>query len=233
VLLFNEMTVDPSIPNRPDRDRLVVSNGQIAPLLYAALRRRGLIPEGTATDLHGVDSPLQGRPCRLALPVLDASTGSLGQGLSLANGMALAARLDKRTNFVFVLMGDGELQEGQVWEAAMSTAQHQLTNVCLVVDCNGSQRDGTVAEIMNVEPLVDKFRAFGWDAVGVNGHSVGDLMRSFGLARKMTEKPTVLLAKTVKGKGVFALEHVLGYDGTVLSGERADKAIADMALLTE
>ena len=227
------MNIDPEVPLWPERDRLVVSNGQIAPLLYAAYRQRGYETNDEGKKLHALDSPLQGRPCKLRAPYLDASSGSLGQGLSLANGLAMSAKMEGHPSQIFVLMGDGELQEGQVWEAAMSTVQHQLTNVCVIVDWNGSQRDGTVIEVKNVEPLVDKWRAFGWDAVGVNGHSVGDLMRAFGIARTMKEKPTILLAKTVKGKGVFSLEHVLGYDGSVLSQEQADKAVEDMAPLSD
>ena len=211
-----------SSPLQRKGDKLIVSNAQIAPLLYAAQQLKS-------------DSslPFTLNPSSSELSFLAAPTGSLGQGLSIANGYALSSKVEGQENSIFVLMGDGELQAGQVWEAAMTAAHHKLSTVCAIVDCNGSQREGTLVECKNIEPLLEKWRAFGWDAIEVNGHSVGDLMRAFSAAKKLKEKPSVILAKTVKGKGVFSLEHVLGYGSTSISAEDADRAIEAMTPLEE
>lgn len=212
-LYFDVMQVDPQNPSDPDRDRLILSKGHAAPALYSAMARRGFFDPAELLTLRQFGSRLQGHPHMASLPGLDCSSGSLGQGLSIANGLALAARRLGRSYRTYCLMGDGEVQEGQVWEAAMTAAQFNLDNVCAIVDNNGVQLDGATADIMNVEPLGDKFRAFGWNVLDVDGHDLNALRHAFRLAEATKGKPTVLIAQCVKGKGISFMEDQCAWHG--------------------
>lgn len=227
-LYFDVMTTDPARPEAPDRDRFLLSKGHAAPALYCALAHRGYFDRSLLPTLRSLGSPLQGHPHMQMLPGLDCSSGSLGQGLSIANGLALAAKKQGRSYRTYCLLGDGEVQEGQIWEAAMTAAQFGLDNVCAIVDCNGVQLDGTTAEIMNVEPLGDKFRAFGWNVIDVDGHDLEALRLAFGLAAATKGRPTVLIAKTVKGKGVSFMENKCGWHGKAPDQEELAAALAEI-----
>lgn len=221
--------VDPSNPAWPERDRFVLSKGHAAPVLYAALAERGFFPAETLLTLRQLGSILQGHPDAKKVPGVEASTGSLGQGLSIAIGMALAGRLDKKPYHVWALLGDGECEEGQVWEAAMSAHHYRLDNLTAVVDHNHLQIDGPVDKVMSPEPVADKFRAFGWDVVSVDGHSVPDLLKVFKQANE-PGKPRCIVAETVKGKGVSFMEGMASWHGKAPKGEELDKALAELTL---
>lgn len=228
-LYFKHMHVDPGNPLWEDRDRFVLGKGHAAPALYAALAMRGFFPEEELITLRKIGSRLQGHPCRTETPGVDMSTGSLGQGLSVANGMALAGRLDGRDYYVYCIMGDGELQEGQVWEAAMSAAHYRLDHIIAFVDHNGLQIDGPNSQVMNVEPIDEKFRAFGWNAMRIDGHDL-DAIDAAIIAAKATEgKPTVIVCETVKGKGVSFMENVVDWHGVAPNAEQAKRALAELA----
>jgi len=206
VLYFHQMKHRPSEPNWPDRDRFVMSKGHAAPVLYAALAEAGYFPKAYLKTLRQLGSSLQGHIDMLTLPGIEMSTGSLGQGLSAANGMALAGRLDKRSYRVYCLLGDGECQEGQVWEAAMSAGHQKLDSLTAIVDHNKYQIDGKVAEIKGIQPLTDKFKAFNWEAISCDGHNIKSLIAALEKAEGTKGKPTVIVAETVKGKGVPFME---------------------------
>jgi len=225
-LYFHEMNFK---LNDPDRDRFILSKGHAAPALYSALAELGIIPEQELMTLRTIDSNLQGHPDRLKTPGVEASTGSLGQGLSIANGMALAGKLDNRPYRVYALLGDGECQEGQVWEAAMTASHYKLDNVVGIVDHNRLQIDGECEDIMNVGPLDEKFKAFGWHVITVNGHSFEQLTTAFDEARTVQGKPTMIIANTIKGKGVSFMENVVGFHGKAPSQEQAEKALEELA----
>lgn len=213
VLFFREMNIDPKNPKKEDRDRFVLSKGHAAPAYYAALAMRGYFPEEELKNLRNIHSFLQGHPCLGKIPGVDMSTGSLGQGLSAANGMALAAKAEKKDYRVYCICGDGELQEGQIWEAAMSSSHYHLDNLTLFVDNNGLQIDGKVENVMNCTPISEKFHAFGWHTIEINGHNVAEIISALEEARKTKEKPTAIIAKTVKGKGVSYMENQVGWHG--------------------
>lgn len=206
VLYFHTMRIDPSRPDWPRRDRLVLSKGHAAPALYATLAMRGFFPVEELSTLRQLGSRLQGHPDRKKLPGIEMSTGSLGQGLSVANGMALGLRLQGIDSHVFVIMGDGEMQEGQIWEAAMSTAHYRLEQVIGVLDNNGLQIDGPVAQVKGIEPLAEKWRAFGWYVQEIDGHNLAETADALEAAKERQGQPTLLLAHTIKGKGVGFME---------------------------
>ncbi|MGE5554367.1 MAG: transketolase [Betaproteobacteria bacterium] len=212
-LYFSELRVDPKRPDWPDRDRFVLSKGHAASALYAALAERGFFSPDLLSTFGRIDSPLQVHPDCHKTPGVDISTGALGQGLSLAVGMALAARADGRGVRVFVLLGDGECQEGQVWEAAMAAAHYRLDNLVAIVDYNGVQLSGPVREVMEVAPLAEKWRAFGWEVKEVPGHDLAALLQALAEARLAKERPVVLVADTVKGKGVSFMEGQAAWHG--------------------
>ncbi len=222
----NVLKVDPSNPKWPDRDRFVLSKGHAAPVLYAALWEKGFFDHDLGS-LRQLGSALQGHPDCRKTPGVEVSTGSLGQGLSIAVGMALAGRLDKRMYRTFALLGDGECQEGQVWEAAMSASHYRLDNLVAVVDCNGLQIDGPVAHVMSLEPLAEKFRAFGWHVQVVDGHNVEELLTALS-ALPPEGKPLALIAKTIKGRGVSFMEGVAGWHGKAPKGEELQKALLEL-----
>ncbi len=227
-LYFDKMNIDPKNPNWEDRDRLILSKGHVAPALYAALAERGYFDRGALKTLRKNDSFLQGHPDMKKTPGVDVSTGSLGQGLSIANGMALAGRLNEKDYYVYVILGDGEIQEGQVWEAAMSSAHYKLDHVIAFLDFNGLQIDGTNEEVMNVNPLDEKFRSFGWNVQMIDGHDCGAIAAAVDKAKKNTGRPNMIICKTVKGKGVSFMENVAGWHGTAPNAEQAEKALEDL-----
>lgn len=227
-LYFHEMKVDPQNPKWPDRDRFVLSKGHAAPVLYAALAEKGYFPVEELQTLRKTGSRLQGHPSMKHLPGVEMSTGSLGQGLSAANGMALAGKLDGRSYRVYVLLGDGELQEGQVWEAAMASAHYKLDNVMAFVDHNGLQIDGPVREVMSPEPVADKWRAFGWHVEEIDGHNFSEITGALAKAKEVKGKPTMVVAKTVKGKGVSFMENQVGWHGNAPSADQTSQALCEL-----
>ncbi|MBQ9316449.1 MAG: transketolase [Atopobiaceae bacterium] len=228
VLYFEKMNVDPSNPEDPDRDRLVLAKGHAAPALYAALAEKGFFPRKDLITLRKSSSYLQGHPNMNITPGVEMSTGSLGQGLSVANGMALAGRLDGRDYYVYCVMGDGEIQEGQVWEAAMSAAHCGLDHVIAFVDHNHLQIDGNNDEVMTVNPIEDKFRAFGWHVLTIDGHDYDAISEAVETAKETKGKPTLIVAETVKGKGVSFMENQVGWHGVAPNAEQAEKALAEL-----
>lgn len=226
-LYFAEMNVDPQNPKDENRDRFVLSKGHAAPVLYATLAAKGYFAEEELMSLRQVNTRVQGHPSMKDLPGIDMSTGSLGQGLSAANGMALASRLDGKTNRVFVLMGDGELEEGMIWEAAMLAGHYKLSNVTAFVDYNGLQIDGPVEKVLSPLPLADKWRAFQWNVIEIDGHDIVAIYNAIQEAKAETEKPTVILAKTVKGKGVSFMENQAGWHGNAPSKEQCEQILAE------
>ena len=219
VLYFNQMNIVSRNPKDPDRDRLVLSKGHAAPALYAILAERGFFPKSHLKNLRKIDSNLQGHPDMRKIPGVDMTSGSLGQGLSVANGMAIAGKLDQNIYRVYCLVGDGELQEGQIWEACMTSYQYKLNNLCLIVDNNNLQIDGPVEKVMNIYPLKEKFENFGFRVLEVDGHNIEELIMAFETAKKFKKRPTVIIAKTVKGKGVSFMENTCAWHGKAPSAE--------------
>ncbi len=227
-LYFGVMRHDPKNAAWDGRDRFVLSKGHVCPVLYAALARSGYFPVEELLTLRKLGSRLQGHPHRLKLECLETSSGSLGQGLSIAVGMAIGLRMDRRDSRVYCLMGDGELQEGQVWEAAMTGAHYKLDNLCGIIDVNGLQIDGCTKDVKCLDPLADKWKAFGWNAIEADGHDIEHLVKAFGEAKKMKGRPTVILAKTMKGKGVSFMENRAEWHGRAPKKEEADRALAEL-----
>lgn len=228
-LYFAEMKVDPHHPQDPDRDRFVLSKGHAAPVLYATLAEKGFFSHSEFMGLRKVDSMLQGHPDMKGTPGVDMSTGSLGQGISAACGMALAGKIDDKDYRVYALLGDGELEEGQVWEAAMFAAHYQLDNLTAFVDFNGLQIDGPVTEVMSPVPVPDKWRAFNWNVLEIDGHDYNAIYEALQTAKATKGKPTVIVAKTVKGKGVCKMENVADWHGKAPSREECDLFLQDLA----
>ena len=213
VLYFDEMNIDPKNPKDPSRDRFVLSKGHCAPALYGALAERGFIPTEDIKTFRKTDSYLQGHPDMKGTPGVEMSTGSLGQGICAANGMALAAKLDNKDYRVYTILGDGELEEGQVWEAAMFAAHYKLDNLCAYVDFNGLQIDGDITKVMNPTPIDKKFEAFGWNVITIDAHNYDDIKAALKAAKETKGKPTVIVAKSVKGKGVSYMENNAAWHG--------------------
>ena len=228
-LYFDVLRIDPARPDWPDRDRFVLSKGHAAPALYAALAERGFFPVAELLSLRKLGSRLQGHPDMRKTPGVEMSTGSLGQGISAAVGMALAAKLDGRDWRVYVLLGDGESEEGQVWEAAMAAAHYRLDNLTAFLDHNGYQIDGPVGEVMSPEPLADKWRAFGWHVVSIDGHDIGAILDAVEEARATRGRPTMIVARTTKGKGVSFMEaEPVRWHGTAPTREQMIRALAEL-----
>lgn len=228
VLYFDKMNINPENPKMEDRDRLVLSKGHVAPALYAVLAEKGYFPKEDLTTLRKFGSMLQGHPDMKSIPGIDMSTGSLGQGLSVANGMALAAKLDNKDHKIYVILGDGEVQEGQIWEAAMSATHYKLDNVIAVLDFNGLQIDGSNEEVMNINPIDEKFLAFGWNVIKIDGHDLEAISNAVDEAKAAKGKPTVIIAKTVKGKGVSFMENQAGWHGTAPNEDQRKAAIEEL-----
>jgi len=230
VLYYEVMNIDSSNPKDENRDRLVLSKGHVAPALYCILADKGFFDKKELKTLRKPGSILQGHPDMNKTPGIDISTGSLGQGLSAANGMALAGRIDNKDYNVYAILGDGELQEGQIWEAAMTAAHYKLNKLIAIVDFNGLQIDGPVSEIMGIEPLDEKFKAFGWNTIVIDGHDHEAIYYAVALAKKSKEKPTVIIAKTIKGKGVSFMENGCEWHGHGISKEQSAQALADLGV---
>lgn len=224
-LYFKKMRHNPEEPSWSGRDRFVLSKGHAAPALYVALAESGYFPSEDLMMLRRLGSHLQGHPDSKGTPGVDVCTGSLGQGLSMANGMAMGLKLDNSDNRVYALLGDGELQEGQVWEAAMAAAHYRLDNLCAMVDANNLQIDGEVAKVMNVAPITDKFRAFGWHVLDIDGHDMAAITAALDAAEQIKGQPTVIVARTVKGKGVSFFENKASYHGVPPSDEELPRAL--------
>ena len=228
-LYFEEMNIDPKDPDKKDRDRFVLSKGHAAPAYYAALACRGYFPMEDMKTLRHVGSYLQGHPCRQETPGVDASSGSLGQGISVAVGMALAGRMDNASYRVYSLLGDGEIQEGQVWEAAMFAGSRHLDNLCVIVDNNGLQIDGSVDQVDSPYPIADKFRAFNFHTIEVaDGNGFAQLRDAFAEARETKGAPTAIVMKTVKGKGVSYMENQVGWHGQAPNEEQYRQAMDEL-----
>jgi transketolase len=227
-LYYDVMRHDPANPEWPGRDRFILSKGHAAPVLYAVMAECGYAPVDQLTTLRKLGSPFQGHPDKRFLPALEASTGSLGQGLSLALGMGAAARLDGASWRTYVVLGDGECQEGQIWEAAMFGAYHHIDNVCAIVDNNRIQLDGFVKDVMELEPFRAKWLGFGWHVIEVNGHEIAALQRAFAEAASTRGKPTVIIAHTVKGKGVSFMENNPKYHGTAPTPQEMETAMKEL-----
>ncbi len=227
-LYFRVMHHDPSNPCWEDRDRFVLSKGHAAPLLYAVLAESGYFPFELLYRLRKLDSPLQGHPHMAELPGVEASTGSLGQGLSIANGMALAGRLDGKTYRVYVLLGDGEIDEGQVWEAAMATAHYELDNVTAILDRNRQQIDGWTQDVMTLEPVADKWLAFGWHVLEIDGHDMEAILQALAGAQGIKGQPTMIIAHTIKGKGVSFMESNLHFHGNAPDRDEMEQGLGEI-----
>lgn len=227
-LYFQEMQVDPQNPKWPGRDRFVLSKGHTAPALYGALALRGFFPEEEIPKLRHTGAMLQGHPDMKGTPGVDMSTGSLGQGISAAAGMALAGKLDGASYRVYAVLGDGEIEEGQVWEAAMFAAAKKLDNLCIVVDNNNLQIDGTIEEVNSPYPIPEKFEAFGFNVIQIDGHDLDQIDAAFTAARACKGKPTAIIQKTVKGKGVSYMENQVAWHGSAPNQEQRDQAYAEL-----
>ena len=227
-LYFEEMNVDPKAPKCPDRDRLVLSKGHTAPALYAVLAEKGYFDKAELKGLRHVESFLQGHPDMKGTPGVDMTTGSLGLGISAACGMALAAKLDGKDYRTYAILGDGETEEGQVWEAAMFAAHYNLDNLCVVVDLNKLQIDGPIADVMNPMPHDEKFKAFGFHVIVINGHDFDEIEAAFNEAKTVKGKPTAIIANTVKGKGVSFMENQVGWHGSAPNDEQYAAAVAEI-----
>ena len=235
VLYFNEMNIDPQDPKAESRDRFVLSKGHASEALYATLAERGYFPKEDLITFRHIDSPLQGHPDMNKVPGVDMTTGSLGQGLSAANGMAIASKIDKQGFRVYCLMGDGELEEGQVWEAAMTSSQYELDNICAIIDCNGLQLTGKTGEIksLNYESIEQKFRSFGFNTIVIDGNNIESIMQAFSIAERTKGMPSVIIAKTIKGKGVSFMENNNEWHGKSLSDEDYKKALEELSKTTD
>lgn len=228
VLYFNVMNHRPTEPDWAERDRFFLSKGHACPVLYSVMARSGYFPVEELLTLRKCGTRLQGHPSCKTLPGIEVSSGSLGQGLSIANGFALSAKVSGTDRRSYCLLGDGELQEGQVWEAIMTAAHYKLDNVCAVVDYNGLQIDGNVENVMGIAPLEDKWRSFNWHVIECDGHDVSQMMAAYEEAKQTKGKPSVIIMKTIKGKGVSFMENVAGWHGKVPNGEELQKALDEI-----
>ena len=227
-LYFYKMRHNPNDPKWRERDRFILSKGHAAPVLYAALALSGYFDPSLLKTLRKIGSPLQGHPCSTKLPGIEISTGSLGQGLSIANGMALGLKMDKLNSRVYCLLGDGETQEGQVWEAAMTASHYNLDNLCAIIDNNGLQIDGQCCDVMCIEPIVNKWEAFGWNVIDINGHDMKAVIGALDMAETVKKKPTMIVARTVKGKGVSFFENKVEYHGITPTHEELEMALKEL-----
>lgn len=227
-LYFNKMNVDPKAPEASDRDRFVLSKGHTAPALYSVLAQKGFFPEEELKSLRHIGAMLQGHPC-IHTPGIDMSSGSLGQGISAACGMALAGKLNGKSYKVYTVLGDGEIEEGQVWEAAMFAAHYGLGNLVAVIDNNGLQIDGPVTEVCSPEPITDKFAAFGWHVITMDGHDFDSIDAAFNEAASVNDKPVAIIQKSVKGKGVSFMENQVGWHGTAPNKEQYEQAMSELS----
>ena len=229
VLYFNEMNIDNENPKWEDRDRLILSKGHCSPALYSALANRGYFPVEDLKTFRNINSYLQGHPDMKHIPGVDMTTGSLGQGLSAANGMAISAKLDNKNYRVYCILGDGEIEEGQVWEAAMEANKYKLDNLCVIVDNNNLQIDGTIEEVMSPYPIDEKFKSFGFQIIKIDGHNIDEILKAFEVARNIKDKPVCIIAKTIKGKGVSYMENQVSWHGKAPDEEQYKIAMKELS----
>ncbi len=227
-LYWHALRHDPQRPDWPDRDLFLLSKGHGCPALYTVLASQGYFPKEELSTLRRYPTRLQGHPERGSVPGVEISAGSLGQGLSMANGIALADRLDGRTRRIYCLMGDGEIQEGQVWEAAMTAHHHHLENVCAIIDANQLQQNGPVKQIQDIEPLPEKWRAFGWHVIEIDGHDIAQVLKAYDAAATITGKPQVIVARTIKGKGVSFMELNPAWHGVAPKPDELERALGEL-----
>ena len=228
VLYFNQMNIDEKNPQAKERDRLVLSKGHTSPALYSALALRGFFDLEELKTFRNINSILQGHPDMKNIPGVDASTGSLGQGLSIANGMALASKMDSEGVRIYCICGDGEIEEGQIWEAAMTSSHYKLDNLCVIVDNNNLQIDGEVSQVMNIYPIDEKFKSFGFEVINIDGHNIEEIIQAFEQAKKVKGKPTVIIANTIKGKGVSFMENKAEWHGKAPNEEQYRQAMLEL-----
>lgn len=227
-LYFDEMNIDPTNPKMEDRDRFILSKGHAAPVLYATLAERGFFDRNELLGFRKFGTILQGHPDMNKVPGVEMSTGSLGQGFSVACGMAMGSKIDNAPWNVYALLGDGEIQEGIVWEAAMSAAHYKLDNLIVFLDHNGLQIDGNIEDVMNVNPIEDKFKSFGWNVITIDGHDYDQIFAALDIAKDTVGKPTMIIAKTIKGKGVSFMENQAGWHGNAPSDSELKQALLDL-----
>ena len=228
-LYFDEMNIDEKNSKWEDRDRLVLSKGHTSPALYASLAERGYFKKEDLDGFRNINSKLQGHPNMNDVEGVDISTGSLGQGLSVANGMAISAKLDNKDYRVYCILGDGEIEEGQIWEAAMASNKYKLDNLCVIVDNNNLQIDGKIEDVMSSYPIDEKFKSFGFNVIQIDGHNIDEIKEAFKLARATKGKPTCIIAKTIKGKGVSFMENEASWHGKAPNEEEYKKAMEELS----
>lgn len=228
VLYFNQMNIDEKNPKWEDRDRLVLSKGHCSPALYSFLANRGFFDVEKLKTFRNINSNLQGHPDMNKVPGVDISSGSLGQGLSCANGMAIAGKMDNKNYRVYCILGDGEIEEGQVWEAAMASNKYKLDNLCVIVDNNNLQIDGTIEEVMSSYPIDEKFKSFGFQVINIDGHNIQEIIDAFDVAKNVKDKPTCIIAKTIKGKGVSYMENDVKWHGIAPNEEQYQLAMKEL-----
>lgn len=229
VLYFNELNIDPKKPLWEDRDRFVLSKGHCSPALYSALSNRGYFDTDDLKKFRKIESNLQGHPDMNKVPGVDMTTGSLGQGLSVANGMAIAGKLDKKSYRVYALLGDGEIEEGQIWEAAMAANKYKLDNLCVIIDNNNLQIDGTIDQVMSSYPINDKFKKFGFEVMCIDGNNIKEILWAFQMAKTIKNKPTCIIAKTIKGKGISFMENKVEWHGKAPNEEQYKLAMEELS----
>ena len=228
VLYFDELNIDEKNPKWEERDRLVLSKGHCSPALYGALAERGFFEKEDLKGFRNINSNLQGHPDMNKVPGVDISSGSLGQGLSCANGMAIAGKMDNKNYRVYCILGDGEIEEGQVWEAAMASNKYKLDNLCVIVDNNNLQIDGTIEEVMSSYPIDEKFKSFGFQVINIDGHNIQEIIDAFDVAKNVKDKPTCIIAKTIKGKGVSYMENDVKWHGIAPNEEQYQLAMKEL-----
>lgn len=228
VLYFNEMKINPENPSWEERDRLILSKGHCAPALYSCLANRGFFPVEDLKGFRNINSYLQGHPDKNKVPGVDMTSGSLGQGLSIANGIAIAGKLDKKDYRVYCILGDGEIEEGQIWEAAMASNKYKLDNLCVIVDNNNLQLAGAIEEIMSPYPIDEKFKSFGFQVINIDGHDIDEIIKALEVAKNVKGKPTCIIAKTIKGKGVNFMENQVGWHGKAPNDEQYNEAMKNL-----
>ena len=228
VLYFNEMNINPNMPDDKARDRLVLSKGHASAAIYAALAEKGYIPKSDLLTFRNINSNLQGHPDMRKVPGVDMTTGSLGQGLSSAVGMAIASKMDKAGCKIYCIMGDGEIEEGQVWEAATSASKYNLDNLCVILDNNNLQIDGEIDKVGGMNNITEKFRSFGFNTINIDGHNMDSILDAFTTAKQTKGKPTIIIAKTIKGKGISFMENKASWHGKAPSKEEYDLAMEEL-----
>ena len=229
VLYFNELKIDENNPNWEERDRVILSKGHCSPALYSVLANRGFFKVEDLKTFRKIDSYLQGHPDKNKVPGVDMTTGSLGQGLSIANGIALMGKLQNKNYRVYAILGDGEIEEGQIWEAAMTSNKYKLDNLCVIIDNNNLQIDGSIEEVMSSYPIDEKFKSFGFQIINIDGHNIQEIMDAFEVAKNVKNKPTCIIAKTIKGKGISFMENRVEWHGKAPTEEQYKIAMKELS----